>query len=51
MAALGTAARRSKVDTLAIDEFHLKIDAPHDRLVLQILASGNPHPSWRRLTW
>jgi hypothetical protein len=44
MAALGTAARRSEADTLAIDEFHLKIDAPHDRLVATDFSVGQSTP-------
>jgi hypothetical protein len=39
----GTAARLRDVDTLAIDEFHLKIVTPHSpESVLQVLVSGDP---------
>ena len=41
----GTAARLRDVDTLAIDEFHLKIVAPNSpESVLQVLVSEYPHP-------
>ena len=41
----GTAARLRDVETLAIDEFHLKIVSPHDPdSVLQMIVSGEPHP-------
>ena len=41
----GTAARLRNVETLAIDEFHLKIVAPNaPDSVLQVIVSGEPHP-------
>lgn len=41
----GTAARLRDVATLAIEEFHLKIVAPHaPESVLQVLVSAVPHP-------
>ena len=42
---LGTPPRLRDVDTLVIDEFHLKIVAPHaPESVLQVLVSAVPHP-------
>jgi hypothetical protein len=41
----GTAARLRDVPTLAIDEFHLKIVAPHaPESLLQVLVSAVPNP-------
>ena len=40
-----TPARLRDVETLAVDEFHLKIVAPNaPESVLQVLVSGDPHP-------
>jgi hypothetical protein len=41
----GVPVRLREVDTVAIDEFHLKVEAPHSRdVILEIFISGEPHP-------